>query len=87
MDEELLIDRNSLVKHTVEPIASTTDMSQEIDEEAPLALVDGFNEDMVDKQVEPVEDGTGVLCEVCYSEYRDQDFFALKCGHKFCYNC
>ena len=51
------------------------------------ALVADFDKDFVDRKAEPVEEGTGELCEVCYEEFNKDDFFSLKCGHRFCVNC
>ena len=34
-----------------------------------------------------MEEGTGEYCDVCYLEFAAKDFFALKCGHRFCVNC
>jgi len=50
-------------------------------------LVEDFDENFVDREAEPVEEGTGEFCDVCYLEYAATDFFALKCGHRFCVNC
>ena len=33
-----------------------------------------------------MEEG-GTLCEVCYMEYKEDDFFSLSCKHSFCVNC
>ena len=51
---------------------------------------DKFDEEKLVKNREaiiPVEDGTGTLCELCYFEYRKEDFFALECRHEFCMSC
>ena len=50
-------------------------------------LVENFDENLVDREAVPVEEGTGELCEVCYNEFAPDDFFSLKCGHRFCVNC
>ena len=50
-------------------------------------LLDNFDEAFVDREAEPVEEGQGTMCGVCFCEYKDEDFFSLKCGHSFCVNC
>ena len=42
----------------------------------------------IDVKAEPIEDEEqGEYCNSCYLIYKPDDFFALKCGHKFCLNC
>ena len=60
---------------------------EEEKEESKGLLADGFDENFVDRQADPVGDGEGTLCEVCYMEYKAEDFFSLKCKHVFCVNC
>ena len=48
--------------------------------------MDNFDQDFVDRKADPVEEG-GTFCDVCYSNYKEEDFFSLKCKHKFCVNC
>ena len=55
------------------------------DEQAEYDLVDGFDKEFFDVKADPVEGG--IMCDSCYSEYDEKDFFALACGHKFCINC
>ena len=55
--------------------------------EEKQGLLDDFDENFVDRVADPVEEGTGTLCEVCYCEYKAEDFFSLKCQHIFCVNC
>ena len=50
-------------------------------------LLDDFDENFVDRVADPVEEGQGILCEVCYCEYNADDLFSLKCKHTFCVNC
>ena len=57
------------------------------DEDISVALVENFDKNFVDRVAEPVTEGSGVLCDVCYEEFAEDDFFALKCGHSFCVNC
>ena len=39
--------------------------------------------------MDPIDESApdAALCEVCYEHYPKDSFFALKCGHSFCYNC
>ena len=50
-------------------------------------LLEDFDENFVDRVADPVDEGMGTLCEVCYCEYKSEDFFSLKCQHTFCVNC
>jgi len=36
---------------------------------------------------EDLEKGEGKTCDVCYEDYRPEDFFSLECQHSFCVNC
>lgn len=67
----------SLLKDEVE--------EEQADEAGPL--IENFDENFVDRQAEPVGEGEGTVCMVCFNEYLDSDFFNLKCGHRFCVNC
>ena len=46
-----------------------------------------FDKNFIDREAIECEDGTGRFCDVCYCNYKEEDFFALKCGHSFCVNC
>lgn len=51
-------------------------------------LAESILEEDFDIAVEPVEEGEdGEFCNSCYLKYREADFFALPCGHRFCLNC
>jgi hypothetical protein len=81
--------------HFVVPISNlvnsrnSDEESRLIPEESPdegLNLVADFDKDFLDVKAEPLESG-GEPCDSCYSNYEANDFFALKCGHRFCINC
>jgi hypothetical protein len=36
------------------------------------------------RRVEPVD--LGILCEICYMSYVEEDMYGLHCNHKFCLN-
>ena len=42
-------------------------------------------EQYFDVKAEPIEDGEE--CVTCSYSYKAEDFFSLKCGHRFCLNC
>ena len=44
-----------------------------------------LNKDDFDVEVQPIDDGE--MCEACYFNFEEQDFFSLDCEHKFCVNC
>ena len=63
-------------------------MEEKLDKEKEdEPLRNDFDENFIDKKAEPVDDGQGVTCDVCYLDYREEDFFSLKCGHSYCFNC
>ena len=66
-------------------LPAVTDLDEIVEEE--VKLLDDFDEGFVDRVADPVEEGQGTFCDVCYCEYKTEDFFALKCGHSFCVNC
>ena len=49
--------------------------------------MDDFDENFVDREADPVGEDEGPLCEVCFCNYKESDFFSLKCGHRYCVNC
>lgn len=54
----------------------------------PEIIMGSFVVDDFDVSAEPLEEGTGGnMCDSCYYNYEEKDFFALSCGHKFCINC
>ena len=58
-----------------------------IDKKDAEPLVDNFDENFIDRKAEPVEEGEGTFCDVCYFEFKESDFFSLQCKHSFCVNC
>ena len=41
----------------------------------------------IDREAEPCGEGEGRICNVCFYEYLEEDFFCLNCDHSFCVNC
>ena len=77
-----------MLQTKVEPVADKDEEEEvnvESDETGPL--IENFDENFVDRVAEPVAEGEGTVCEVCYEEFKAEDFFSLKCGHSFCVNC
>ena len=70
-----------LIKRTSSQRSSINRQSRE------AILRKSFDKNFIDREAEPCEEGEGVVCEVCYYEYLEDDFFALSCGHNFCVNC
>ena len=68
-------------------ISKTGSISSERRESRERLLRKSFDKNFIDREAEPCEEGQGKICEVCYYEYYEEDFFELKCGHSFCVNC
>ena len=45
----------------------------------------GPSKDDFDVEAQPVDEGA--MCEACYLNYLEHDFFSLDCKHSFCVNC
>ena len=68
-------------------ISRTGSVSSQRRESRERLLRKSFDKNFIDREAEPCEDGEGKICEVCYYEYFEEDFFALTCDHRFCVNC